>query len=257
MKSGMGQRAVVVALALVLLITAYSVSGQALSVGCANTGTSFLNGTFTANSATFGAAFNAGEILTFQISGIAPAVFQLSHGMVLPLAPVTAAPINGAITVSFTVPATGFHLFETAETGGGTITVSASCSPPTAGGGSMSVAAPSCPNLQDGRINNDPWLDCGAPVAIYAGSVDIYSIDPATSRGHLVLRLTDDDLTAAAELSANTLLAQAANPFTGQPISVYRLTTGELQVNTFYADGKPYTVAWPADRPAALYHLDW
>ncbi len=256
MKSGKGRIVMAVA-AFVLLITAHIASGQALSVGCANTSASFLNGTFTSNSATFGAAFNAGEMLTLQISGAAPAVFQLSQAMALPLAVVTTAPVSGTITVSFTIPAAGFRLFEVAETAGGTITVSASCGLPAASGGGTLVVAAACPNLLDGRINNDALLDCGAPVAIYTGSVDIYSIDPATSRGYLVLRLTDDDLAAAAAPAANTLLAQAADPFTGQPISVYRLTTGELQVNAFYANGKPYTVAWPADQPSALYHLDW
>lgn len=256
MKSGIGRIVIAIA-ALILLITAHVTSGQALSVGCANTGASFLNGTFTSNSATFGAAFNAGEVLTLQISGAAPAVFQLSQALGLPLSVVTTAPVSGALTVSFTVPAAGFRLFEVAETAGSTIAVSASCGLPAASGGGALAAAPPCPNLLDGRINNDSRLDCGAPVAIYTGSIDVYSIDPATSHGYLVLRLTDDDLAAAGTPTANTLLAQAADPFTGQPISVYRLTTGELQVNAFYANGKPYTVAWPADQPAALYHLNW
>jgi hypothetical protein len=242
-----------------LLITAHLVGAQALSPGCANTGSSFLNGTFTSNSATFGASFNAGEVLTFQVSGAAPAVFQLSQGAGVPLTSITATPVSGALVFSYTVAAGGFRLFEVAETGGSAITVSASCGLPGAGGsgGVLAVVAPPCANVFDGRINNDTQLDCGAPVAIYTGSVSIYSIDPNTSLGVLSLRLTADELAAVDTPAANTLLAQAVNPFTGQPVSVYVLASGELQVNAFYADGKPYTVVWPASQPSALYHLDW
>jgi hypothetical protein len=45
------------------------------------------------------------------------------------------------------------------------------------------------------------------------------------------------------------------NPFTGQPILVSELPTGEIQVNTAYGDGKPYVLLWPADDPRRLTHL--
>lgn len=259
MKARMG-RGLVALMALVLLITAHLVSAQTLSLGCANTGSSFLNGTFLSNSATFAATFNAGEVLTFQVSGTTPAVFQLSQGVVLPLTPMTAAPINGVQVFSYTVPAGGFRLFEVGETAGSAITVSASCGLPSAGGsggGALAAVAPPCANVFDGRINNDTRLDCGAPVAIYTGSVSVYSIDPATSLGVLSLRLRDEQLAAVGTPAANTLLARAVNPFTGQPVSIYMLASGEFQVNAFYTDGKPYTVVWPASQPSALYHLDW
>lgn len=259
------RRAVVAAMLLLLLVIALTASAQGLSVGCANTGASALNGTFTANSASFGAVFNTGEVLTFQVNGAPPAVFQLNQGTPFPLTPVVSSPVNGQFVYVYTITSSVFRLLEVAETAGGTITVAASCvlpsAPPGPGSSSSSetqvVSLPPCLNLLDGRINNKHHLDCGAPIAIYTGSIEIYSIDPATSRGHLTLRLTDDEIAAAGVPAVNTLLAAAPNPFTGRMVSVYVLTTGEIQVNTFYADGKPYTVAWPASQPSALYHLDW
>jgi len=96
-------------------------------------------------------------------------------------------------------------------------------------------------NIGDGRLNPH----CGAPVAIYPGSYDIYAIDPATSEGDLVLHLSDEEIEAAGvPTTAPIVLDTVSNPFSGQPITVYRLTTGELQLNTYYADGKPYIVRW-------------
>lgn len=96
-------------------------------------------------------------------------------------------------------------------------------------------------DIGDGRLNPH----CGAPVAIYPGSYDIYAIDPATSNGDLVLRLGDEEIEAAGvPTAAPIVLDTVSNPFSGWPITVYRLTTGELQLNTYYADGKPYIVRW-------------
>ena len=41
---------------------------------------------------------------------------------------------------------------------------------------------------------------------------------------------------------------------TGAAILVTELD-GIIQLNTTYADGKPYIVQWPADNPAELKHL--
>lgn len=96
-------------------------------------------------------------------------------------------------------------------------------------------------DLGDERLNPH----CGAPVAIYAGSYDVYAINPATSEGDLVLQLSDEAIEAAGvPTTAPIILGTATNPFSGYPITVYRLTTGELQLNTYYWDGKPYIVRW-------------
>lgn len=96
----------------------------------------------------------------------------------------------------------------------------------------------------DGRINPH----AAAPVAIYLDPVRIYSVNPETSNGTLTLTLSDEEIAAAGVPGeANKLLAEATNPFTGQPIALYRLTTGEFQLNTAYADGKPYSVKWAPD----------
>jgi hypothetical protein len=108
--------------------------------------------------------------------------------------------------------------------------------------------------LGDGRINDFPDKDCGAPVAVYFGSIDIYAIDPITSAGTLALRITNDELTTAGvPEDGNLILEQTVNPFTGMAIVVSRLSTGEFQLNTYYADGKPYTISW--DSQGKVKHL--
>lgn len=100
------------------------------------------------------------------------------------------------------------------------------------------------------RVNHD---DCGAPVAVYLGSIHIYSVNPVNGDGLLSLRITDEQIAAVGVPVENTLLDESANPFTGQPIQIWRLTTGEFQLNTFYADGKAYTMTWEADGSGMRY----
>ncbi|MBI5666705.1 MAG: hypothetical protein HZC41_01745 [Chloroflexi bacterium] len=132
----------------------------------------------------------------------------------------------------------------------GTIAISVGCTVIRAANSSQ-AAAPLPANLLDGRINNTV-LDVAAPIAIY--NTGIYAVDPQTGEGRLAVQLPDDsesDQTA----DENVLLVEGTNPFTGLPIRIYRLTTGEIQLNTFYADGKPYVVVWQHDSPETLYHL--
>ncbi len=97
-------------------------------------------------------------------------------------------------------------------------------------------------DLGDERLNPH----CGAPVAIYAGgSYDVYAINTASSKGELVLHLSDEAIEEAGVPAAGAIvLGTVSNPFSGYPITVYRLATGELQLNTYYWDGKPYIVRW-------------
>jgi len=105
--------------------------------------------------------------------------------------------------------------------------------------------------IGDGRIND---ADCAAPIAIYEGSIDVYGINPDTGVGSLAIRISDSDIEKVGiSDDTNLQIAEGVNRYTGQPITVYRLTTGEIQVNTAYADGKPYVVAWPIDAPEKLY----
>lgn len=114
-------------------------------------------------------------------------------------------------------------------------------------------------NPQDNRLNRSPG-DAAAPVAIYQGSVDIYGIDPSTSQGVLEIRVTDEEIEAAGIPSVeqgSLLLAEDQNRATGMPIEVYRLSSGEFQVNTYYASGKPYIFRWYPDRPYEGVHIAW
>lgn len=111
----------------------------------------------------------------------------------------------------------------------------------------------------DDRLNQAPGNE-GEPVAIYQGSVDVYGIDPTTSQGVLEIRVTDEEIEAAGIPSADEwsiLLASGENRATGMPIEVYRLATGEFQVNTYYYTGKPYIFRWHPDRPNEGVHVAW
>lgn len=133
----------------------------------------------------------------------------------------------------------------------GTIAVSVGCAAINAAntsGGPMPVPV----NLLDGRINNSSAMDVAAPIAIYASG--IYAVDPKTGEGRLAVQLPDSS-EADQQADENVLLAEGRNPFTGLPIRIYRLTTGEIQLDTFYADGKRYSVVWLEDAPETLYHL--
>jgi len=105
----------------------------------------------------------------------------------------------------------------------------------------------------DGRLNDDPSKDCAAPVAIYADPLRIYAIDPQSGVGQMAIELTGGEVDMVGIPAENTLLKHAHNPYSGQEISIYRLTTGEFQVNTTYADGKSYIVVWNTE--GTLYHI--
>lgn len=124
-----------------------------------------------------------------------------------------------------------------------------------AGDDDGSEAGPPCYNALDGRINRSTVIDCSAPVAAYSGdTLDIYAVSPQNGAGNMVFRIDPKTLVAQA---TNQTLWQGVNPFDGQPLIVSLLSTGEVQVNAFYRDGKPYTIAWPADAPENFYHIAW
>ena len=114
-------------------------------------------------------------------------------------------------------------------------------------------------NPNDGRLNRAAG-DEGQPVAIYQGSVKVYGIDPTTSQGTLEIHLTDEQIEAAgipSESEWSRLLKRGENHATGMPIEVYRLATGEFQVNTYFQTGKPYIFRWHPDDPYNGVYVEW
>lgn len=135
--------------------------------------------------------------------------------------------------------------------------VSGLCSNHELSGGDDSplLWGPPCDNLFDGRINDSPALDCAAPVAIYfdatLNTVYIYGIHPQTGDGQLAATIVLTD--GATDANSNQTVITTTHPWYAAPLIFSRLSTGEWQLTTSYADGKPYIVAWSS--PEDLYHL--
>lgn len=85
----------------------------------------------------------------------------------------------------------------------------------------------------------------------------IYGIDPGSSATTPVLSLTEEEI-AAAGIPAEEplLLAEGVSATTGMAITLFRLPDGSFQLNTYYADGKPYQIAW-AEGDSAVTPLLW
>ena len=109
-------------------------------------------------------------------------------------------------------------------------------------------------DVGDGSINA---THCGRPVAVYTGSLEVWGIDVNTGMGVLAFEVTDEQIEAVGvPEAAPVVLAQGVNPFTFWPITVYRLPTGEFQLNTYYWDGKPYVIIWETGADD-LYVVEW
>ncbi|RMF80276.1 MAG: hypothetical protein D6737_08595 [Chloroflexi bacterium] len=126
--------------------------------------------------------------------------------------------------------------------------------------GSDTAAGPPATNLFDGRINDYQDRDVAAPIAIYVvdGVIRIFGIDPDDGNGHLDLEIPPDLLESIGVPSEDQHhfdIASGNIQATGQALNVYRLWTGEIQINTYYHDGKSYSVIWPVGLPDGLYHL--
>jgi hypothetical protein len=104
----------------------------------------------------------------------------------------------------------------------------------------------------DDRVNN-LVSDCiAAPFAIYytpAYGLRIYGINPATSNGVLLIVMSAEEMedTALPTQSWARFVTRATNPATSFPVTVYRLESGEWQVNGFYHTGKAYAFAWDVE----------
>jgi len=108
--------------------------------------------------------------------------------------------------------------------------------------------------VNDARINNRPPRDCGAPVVVFFQGSAITVLQPSqgTTPGLPIFSVPRD---GAIPTTANQVLAEAINPYNGQPVVLSRLTTGEFQLNTFFGDGTPYIIVWYQGFPD-VYHLD-
>lgn len=122
--------------------------------------------------------------------------------------------------------------------------------------GGFGGAGPSCLSTPDGRLNDSPAVDCAAPVVLYrdSDSFDIYGVNPSNSQGILLIQLAPSQYEGDAP-SSTVLLEEVVNPASGQPIQVYQLAGGGIQVNAPYPDGKLYSVAWTPT--GGLTHLAW
>jgi hypothetical protein len=106
----------------------------------------------------------------------------------------------------------------------------------------------------DNRINSKAHRDCGAPVAIYIRNNEIVvtTLNQGDNPSQLILSAPYG---GAIPVGNNEVLAQANNPQTGRDVVLARLTTGEYQLNTFFADGSGYIVVWYQGE-GDLYHID-
>lgn len=95
-------------------------------------------------------------------------------------------------------------------------------------------------NPDDGRLQPD----AAAPVAVYCQDygIDIYGIN-ADSTGTLAFTASNEAIEAVGEApEVNTLIAEEGN------VRLYRLTTGEFQINAGPdAEGKEYVLIWDDD----------
>jgi len=113
-------------------------------------------------------------------------------------------------------------------------------------------AAPMSCTTGDRSLNAD---HCGRPVAIFArnGGFAIYGIDINTGWGSLASEITAEQIEAVGiPTDGPVAIAEGQNPYNYQPFTLYRLPSGEFQLNTYYWDGKPYVVKWEGTSPVKV-----
>lgn len=157
---------------------------------------------------------------------------------------VRTASIPGSITLSV-APGSEFGLGYYTNDGEAvfTDTCSAGSGAAGTGGGGDETPLPSCWR-GDGRLND---AACGAPAAVYCndyGGVDVYKLDPSGQVWELRLRVTGDEI--GAPTGENRSVKEMGDSLVSQ------LGDGTLQLNTFYADGKPYIITWNSCVPGSV-----
>jgi hypothetical protein len=223
---------------LLFLFSASNEANAALSIGCNYFDPPrFFNET---SSATFSNSLplNAGERLAIQATytgqiNIDIIQFPVSQSYVN-----VVTGWNTPSTYTFTVPPlpqnANYQLRITFASSAPTVEFSIGCEAAPAAPPEAPVPA----MFTDGRINPHP----GAPVAMWCQEDDglvVYGID-ANSQGYLSLYAPPDLIASVPAFpDANTLIATGANG-----VRLYRLSTGELQVNAPASDGKEYVYLW-------------
>jgi hypothetical protein len=146
----------------------------------------------------------------------------------------------GDAVLSFTVPANGIYDITVAYFGGGdygiypiSYTLTEICGG-TSGGGTSPFT--------DTRINQT----ADQPISVYydpqhdgSGGLRVYII--LNSKGYYSFTVTPAEIAAVPEHPAVNTLIKSVNG-----IRVYRLTTGELQINALKPDGTDYVTIFPA-----------
>jgi hypothetical protein len=107
----------------------------------------------------------------------------------------------------------------------------------------------------DGRVNNSVIRDAIPPVAVYCqpdGAIHVYFIvrEVDGAYGVFLFRITAQRIATVGMPTENTVLGFLGN------VRVYRLTTGEFQLNAVDFDGTPYIIVWDACPATSYYHLD-
>lgn len=104
------------------------------------------------------------------------------------------------------------------------------------------IAAANCDGgrIGDGRLN-DGANQLAAPVAIYDTDqgLDVYLINPANGNGDKIFTATDEEVADVGDAPAANTIIDSANG-----VALYRLTSGEFQINATNFDGSPYSFTW-------------
>jgi hypothetical protein len=207
-------------LLVVLLLSLFAVSSpvHAASPGCAAVDFTLVNGSFARP--IIAMHFNAGEKIVYTVTSSAIQLASIkiydltNHHTVIE----NANPSGLTETLSYTIPASGNYqfafLWSLIHGGHTTVTATTSCSGPGQAG--------EVPLFTDGRINTD----AAQTASIYCanGGITVYAV--VDSVGHLAFKATKAELAAVpAKPAKNTLITSGLN------VSLYRLTTGQFQIN--------------------------
>ena len=102
--------------------------------------------------------------------------------------------------------------------------------------------------INDNRVNNDNMRDCSPPIAVYCtpnSDVEIWAVNADTGQGVLHMTIPISQVESVEQTPAeNTLILENDN------LHLYRLTSGELQINTWVYDpfapgqSKLYVITW-------------
>jgi hypothetical protein len=100
--------------------------------------------------------------------------------------------------------------------------------------------------IRDGRLNR---YDIGAPIAVYCtreGSLLILNIDPTTGQGSAGAEFEAEDFRPYVDPKTGQFIPPAENQLLVQQngVSLYLLSSGQLQINAFDFEGKVYDFAF-------------